>query len=101
MHDKDIVAAALARLAERIGDDRFELWFGANVRVEARDSNLIVEVPNQFHQNWLRRNFRLDLEAACQEAIGRPLWEKPVAAAAPLISVARTSFDCCSTTSFA
>jgi chromosomal replication initiator protein len=73
MHDKDIVAAALARLAERIGDDRFELWFGANVRVEARDSNLIVEVPNQFHQNWLRRNFRLDLEAACQEAIGRPL----------------------------
>ena len=38
MHDKDIVAAALARLAERIGDDRFELWFGANVRVEARNS---------------------------------------------------------------
>src|SRR5688572_13131673 len=62
MDDKEVVAAVLAALAEKIGADRFELWFGANVRVAAGQSTLVVSVPNEFHQNWLRRNFRGDLE---------------------------------------
>jgi chromosomal replication initiator protein len=73
MDDMEIVAAVLANLAERLGGDRFELWFGANVRLSLGESTLEVQVPNQFHQNWLRRNFRGDLEAACQAVIARPL----------------------------
>jgi chromosomal replication initiator protein len=73
MDDKEVVAAVLAALAERIGDDRVELWFGPNVRVVARQSTLVVQTPSEFHQNWLRRNFRGDLEAACADVLGRPL----------------------------
>jgi chromosomal replication initiator protein len=73
MDEKEVVAAVLSRLALKIGSDRFEVWFGANVRLVACEATLLVEVPNQFHQNWLRRNFRGDLEAACQEALGRTL----------------------------
>jgi chromosomal replication initiator protein len=73
MDDKEIVAAILANLTERIGSDRFDVWFGDKVRLVSGRSNLTVEVPSQFHQNWLRRNFRGDLEAACLEVLGRPI----------------------------
>ena len=73
MDDKEVVAAVLAALAEKIGDDRFELWFGPNVRVVAGQNTLVVQVPNEFHQNWLRRNFRGDLEAVCAAVLGRSL----------------------------
>ena len=73
MDDTDVVAAVRNHLAEKIGSDRFELWFGSNVRLILGDSTLTVQVPSQFHQNWLRRNFRRDLEAVCQEVLGRSL----------------------------
>ncbi len=73
MDDTEVVAAMRIRLADRIGHDRFELWFGCNVRLVLGESTLAVQVPNQFHQNWLRRNFRRDLEAVCQEVLGRAL----------------------------
>jgi chromosomal replication initiator protein len=70
MDDTDVVAALRVRLADKIGHDRFELWFGPNVRLVLGQSTLAVHVPNQFHQNWLRRNFRRDLEAVCQDVLG-------------------------------
>ncbi|MDZ4820366.1 MAG: chromosomal replication initiator protein DnaA [Planctomycetota bacterium] len=73
MDDKEIVSAILANLADRVGHDRFELWFGGNVRLSLGESALVVDVPNRFSQDWLRRNFRADLESACQEILGRSL----------------------------
>ncbi|MEX2142692.1 MAG: chromosomal replication initiator protein DnaA [Pirellulales bacterium] len=73
MDDTEVVAAVRTRLADKIGSDRFELWFGPNVRLVLGESTLAVHVPNQFHQNWLRRNFRRDLETVCQEVLGRAL----------------------------
>jgi chromosomal replication initiator protein len=73
MDDTDVVAAVRIQLAEKIGRDRFELWFGPNVRLVLGESTLTVQVPSQFHQNWLRRNFRRDLETVCQQVLGRPV----------------------------
>ena len=73
MDDKEIVAAVLANLTERIGSDRFDVWFGDKVRIVPSRSNVTVEVPSQFHQNWLRQKFRGDLEGACREVLGRPI----------------------------
>ncbi len=71
MDDKDIVSAVFLHLADKVGQDRFELWFGAQVRLTISDSTATVEVPNRFYQDWLRRNFRRDVEAACHEVLGR------------------------------
>jgi len=73
MDEKEVVSAVLAGLADKVGSDRFELWFGAHVRLSVGDSTLVIEVPTQFHQNWLRRNFRTDIEAVCQAVLGRTL----------------------------
>lgn len=67
------VLALQASLAERVGRERFELWFGANTRLALEDGSLKVSVPSQFYQDWLRSHFRSHLEASCLEALGKQL----------------------------
>lgn len=73
--DMEIVSALQIALADKVGQERFELWFGANTRLEVSDDALTVRVPNQFFQDWLRKNYRQQIEAACQETLG---WPAPV-----------------------
>ncbi len=72
MDDKEIVSAVRAALVDRVGQDRFDLWFGAT-RMRIRGDVLTVTVGSQFAQDWLRRSFRADIEAAAQTACGRPM----------------------------
>ncbi len=71
--DREIVSALRARLADRVGKDRYEVWFGASTQLCVRDGTLTVGVPNRFYQDWLRNNFRKDLEAASIETFGQAL----------------------------
>jgi chromosomal replication initiator protein len=71
--DKEIVSAVRARLAERVGRDRYELWFGPSTELQLGDGTLTIVVPNRFFQDWLRSNFRKDLELACQQILGETL----------------------------
>ena len=70
IHDTDIVSTLRLLLAERIGQERFGLWFGATTRMEVDRGVLSVAVPDRFTLDWLRKGFRADLEAVCTEAIG-------------------------------
>ena len=67
----EIVSALQLALADKVGQERFELWFGANTRLDLHDESLTVCVPNQFFQDWLRKNFREQIEASCEETLGR------------------------------
>jgi chromosomal replication initiator protein len=66
----EIVSTLRAALAERVGSERFELWFGASTRLELKGRRLMVGVPNAFFLEWLRSNFRRVIEAACVETLG-------------------------------
>lgn len=69
----EIVSAVRKALADRVGNERFKLWFGAGTRFELRDRTLVISAPNQFFRDWLISHFGRDLEAACQAAVGRSL----------------------------
>jgi chromosomal replication initiator protein len=71
--DREIVSSIRARLAERVGTDRYEVWFGPTTQLAVRGETLQVSVPSLFFQDWLRSNFRKDLEACALEACGRPM----------------------------
>ena len=71
--DRDVVTAIRAQLADRVGQDRYEVWCGRSTHLAVRGNNLVVSVPSQFFQNWLRSHFRKDLEASSLEAFGKPL----------------------------
>ena len=70
---EDIIAALREGLAERVGATRAELWFGRRARLAVEAEQLVVEVPNEFYRDWLRRNFRSDLQAVSQLVLGRTM----------------------------
>lgn len=71
--DREIVSALRLALADRVGPERFELWFGSNTRLALTDGCLVVNVSSPFYQEWLRNNFRRELEASCVAALGKQL----------------------------
>ncbi len=73
MDDMEIVSALLAQLAERVGRDRYELWFGGQTRLSLQPTALVISTPNRFYQDWLRTHFRRELEEVVQTVLGRTL----------------------------
>lgn len=69
--DMEIVSALKLALADKVGQERFELWFGATTRLDYHEGTVTVFVADQFHQDWLRNNFRQHIESSCQQTLGR------------------------------
>jgi chromosomal replication initiator protein len=74
--DMEIVSALRAAVADKVGKERFDLWFGASSRFQWNGDKLTVLVPNPFFQQWLRSSFCEQIECACLETLGtRPVLE--------------------------
>lgn len=71
--DMDILTVLHNIIAEKVGRNRFELWFGRRTTLAISGDSLIVGVPNAFVSGWLKEHFREALIEACEEAVGRPL----------------------------
>ena len=66
----EVVSVLRTALAGKVGKERFELWFGASTRLTLNDGTLIVAAPNRFFQDWIRQNFRQQIENVCSETLG-------------------------------
>lgn len=73
MDDKEIVSALRACLADKVGQERFDLWFAPHTRLSVEGQTVVVEVANLFFQNWIRTTFRREIEAAGVEALRQPV----------------------------
>ena len=69
-NDKELIAALRAGLVSRLGRERFELWFGSNVRLELAGEAVVVSVSDQFVLERLRRQFGRDIQHAASAAQG-------------------------------
>lgn len=67
----EIVSALHATLAEKVGSNRYDMWFGSSTRLEFDGQCLTIGAPNQFFLDWIRTNFRRDIEYACLENLGK------------------------------
>jgi len=63
--------AILASLADRIGPQKFNVWFRASTRVELQDGHVKLNVANPFVGSWIDNHFMSDLEAAVRTGLGR------------------------------
>ena len=68
--DREIVSIVRSALVGKVGQKRFDLWFGAATRLDYNGAALRIGAPNQFFLEWIRANFRQHIEGACREAIG-------------------------------
>src|SRR5579885_424041 len=69
----EIVSALQLALADKVGTDRYELWFGAQTQLDLSGDALEVRVATPFYQDWLRRNFRSAIEETSSQVLGRPI----------------------------
>ncbi|HEY4758947.1 MAG TPA: DnaA/Hda family protein, partial [Thermoguttaceae bacterium] len=68
--DKEIVSALSKALADKVGQNRFDLWFGSSARFDYDGRALCIGVPNQCFRDWIGANFRRQIEEACMEVLG-------------------------------
>ena len=68
MEDSQIAAALSASLAERIGAQRFELWFSSQAELCVRAGGLTVRAVSTFVRDWIRANLADEIRA-CWETI--------------------------------
>jgi chromosomal replication initiator protein len=67
----EIVSILRNALIDKVGQKRFDLWFGVGTRLDYDGCVLRIGAPNQFFLDWIRANFRRQIEDACREVIGR------------------------------
>ena len=67
----EIVSALRIALAGKVGQERFDLWFGAGTRLDYDGRVLRIGAPNRFFLEWIRGNFRRHIEGACGEVLGK------------------------------
>ena len=72
-HDMEIVSTLRKSLADKVGKDRYEVWFGPNTNLAVHNGTLLIEAANPFVQDLLRSQFRHELEASCRETFGHLL----------------------------
>jgi chromosomal replication initiator protein len=68
MEDLQMAAALSRELAQRIGAERFALWFGAETRLCIVARRLTVRTASTFARDWLRMNLADDIRT-CLEAV--------------------------------
>jgi chromosomal replication initiator protein len=68
--DRDVVSVVRRALAERLGQDRYDLWFNAGIDLAVEKSSLRVLAGNPFGAERLRKAFREDVEAVARECLG-------------------------------
>jgi chromosomal replication initiator protein len=68
--DMEIVSTVRTALADKVGQERFDLWFGAATRLNYDGLALSIGAPSEFFLEWIRTNFRRHIEMACSDALG-------------------------------
>lgn len=58
-------------LAERLGAERFDLWFAGKTHWSLRGQILELATANEFSANWMRTRFMEEITAVVQSTVGK------------------------------
>src|SRR5687767_3793929 len=68
-HDPQLERLADA-IAQRVGPQRFHVWFNNSTRLDLRNDGLEIAVPNDFISEWIGKNFKQPIQDAANEVLG-------------------------------
>jgi chromosomal replication initiator protein len=69
-NDKEIVSAVRRALIERIGEDRFNVWFGPGIRLAVSGRSVCIEAGDQFTVERIRKRFLGDITSVVAQILG-------------------------------
>jgi len=70
MEDSEVVAELRTRLAEQLGQQRYELWFSRDTQLRVSPESVAIVAASVFKRDWLRRNFAEGVQAVCAAVMG-------------------------------
>ena len=68
--DTEIVSKIRSQLVERLGPERFELWFGSNIHVSYEAGKLRIRTDSTFRLERLRKGLWGDIRAVASAVLG-------------------------------
>lgn len=68
-HDTQLARLADA-IAQRVGQQRFHVWFNNSTRLDLRHDGLEIAVPNDFISEWIGTHFTRPIQEAAHEVLG-------------------------------
>jgi chromosomal replication initiator protein len=68
-HDPQLERLANA-IAQRVGPQRFHVWFNNSTRLDLRQDGLEIAVPNDFISEWIGSHFSQPIQDAAHEVLG-------------------------------
>jgi chromosomal replication initiator protein len=71
-HDPQLARLADA-IAQRVGQQRFHVWFNNSTRLDLKHDGLEITVPNDFISEWIGTHFTRPIQEAAHEVLGGPL----------------------------
>jgi chromosomal replication initiator protein len=66
---EDTVASIQKHIQDRIGSERYGMWFDRKAVMQVHGNTLHIDVANAFAANWIRTKFLHDARAAAQEVL--------------------------------
>jgi chromosomal replication initiator protein len=60
-------------IAQRVGQQRFHVWFNNSTRLDLKQDGLEIAVPNDFISEWIGTHFTKPIQEAAHEVLGCPL----------------------------
>ena len=57
-------------IAQRVGTQRFSVWFKNSTKLELKQDGLEIAVPNDFISEWISKNFARPIQEAANEVLG-------------------------------
>lgn len=68
-HDPHLMRLADA-IAQRVGQQRFHVWFNNSTRLELKQDGLDICVPNDFISEWIGTHYTRSIQEAAHEVLG-------------------------------
>ncbi len=69
----ELWSRVLEATRDRLQGQTYRTWLASTVAVGVTDSEILVEVPSQFHVEWIGDRYGPLLKDAIQQILGRPL----------------------------
>jgi chromosomal replication initiator protein len=68
-HDPQLARLADA-IAQRVGQQRFHVWFNNSTRLDLKQDGLDIAVPNDFISEWIGTHYTRPIQEAAHEVLG-------------------------------
>lgn len=73
MNTEDVWNTGLSKIAERVGESLFDLWFKPMKLLSLKDRVLTVGIPNRFFREWVEDYYPSLLSEAIEAPLGHPV----------------------------